>query len=97
MKSVTELTALYVIAIKPGPFPDGGIPSGHLYAYMMEHGIDLETHSKLVFAFSEPSYCKGEPLIKVSNHYITLTPKGERLRTDTLKILDSAAQKQSAN
>jgi hypothetical protein len=84
---ITKLITQYMISIPPGKFPNGGIPSGHLFAHLMQHGVDLDTHVKLVGALSDARVCKGTPYIEVSNFYITLTPRGEEVQAQFLKIL----------
>lgn len=75
--TATQLIAMYLVAIPAGEFPTGGVSSGELYARMMAEGVDLNLHHGLLALLASGKATKdGKPLLRVSNHYVTLTAEG---------------------
>ena len=87
------LITAYVTAI-----PNEGISSGALYAVVMASvPVSLGLHQRMLAALQDPQACRGRPKVSVSNHYVTLTEAGRKLRDDLLQIVaDIATGKASA-
>lgn len=81
-QSFNLIIAAYMTAV-----PEEGISSGALYAVTMaEIPNSLEQHNRVVSALSGTYAMRNGPLLNVSNHYVTLTEAGRRMRNDLLAI-----------
>lgn len=84
---VTKLIAAYMLVI-----PHAGISSGELYVGLAASGlVSLGQHQLMLQGLSSPEYCRGEPVLQVRNHFVTLTPKGGKMKVELTAALCTPA------
>ena len=74
--NTTKLICLYIASVGMS-----GASSGEVYARLMADGITLEEHLLIVADFVR------QDIFSVSNHFITLTQKGQGLHARILEAV----------
>jgi len=75
-KSVTEIIAIYIVAIGPN-----GAPNSHVWLAVDPKMEDLDRHQVVL------SYLKENGIVHESGHFLTLTEKGRILHDRIKEVL----------
>lgn len=81
-EQINKLVAMYLVAIGEG------IPSSHLWLAVDPQMSDVDLHQKLLAVLSD------NQIIKVSNHFVTLLPKGKEMVRKIKEIYEAPAAQQ---